>query len=83
MTGASIETTLELWASSLRDVKARMRAPLVNIPVRRVRLKIARSVCSPPMCRRMAMPLSIEPSTCPRAGLVILQSLPRPTFQKL
>ena len=24
MTGASIETTLELWASSLRDVKARM-----------------------------------------------------------
>ena len=26
MTGASIETTLELWASSLRDVKARMRA---------------------------------------------------------
>lgn len=26
MTGASIETTLELWASSLRDVKVRMRA---------------------------------------------------------
>jgi len=25
MTGASIETTLELWVSSLRDVKARMR----------------------------------------------------------
>jgi SRSO17 transposase len=25
MTGASIETTLEIWASSLRDVKARMR----------------------------------------------------------
>src|SRR5215210_2421985 len=25
MMGASIETTLELWASSLRDVKARMR----------------------------------------------------------
>ena len=25
MTGASIETTLELWASSLREVKARMR----------------------------------------------------------
>ncbi|MBB4096224.1 hypothetical protein GGQ79_004783 [Ochrobactrum pecoris] len=25
MTGVSIETTLELWASSLRDVKARMR----------------------------------------------------------
>lgn len=25
MTGASIETTLELWASSLRDVKSRMR----------------------------------------------------------
>src|SRR5260370_2800812 len=25
MSGASIETTLELWASSLRDVKARMR----------------------------------------------------------
>lgn len=25
MTGASIETTLELWASSLRDVKARIR----------------------------------------------------------
>ena len=25
MTGALIETTLELWASSLRDVKARMR----------------------------------------------------------
>jgi len=25
MTGASIETTLELWASSLRDVKTRMR----------------------------------------------------------
>ncbi|MBA3519672.1 MAG: IS701 family transposase, partial [Rhizobiales bacterium] len=25
MAGASIETTLELWASSLREVKARMR----------------------------------------------------------
>ncbi len=25
MTGASIESTLELWASSLRDVKSRMR----------------------------------------------------------
>lgn len=25
MTGASIETTLALWASSLRDVKGRMR----------------------------------------------------------
>jgi hypothetical protein len=25
MTGASIETTLELWASSLREVKGRMR----------------------------------------------------------
>ncbi|MBB3947539.1 hypothetical protein GGQ73_003507 [Rhizobium skierniewicense] len=25
MMGASIETTLELWASSLRDVKVRMR----------------------------------------------------------
>ena len=25
MTGASIETTLELWASSLREVKKRMR----------------------------------------------------------
>ena len=25
MSGASIETTLELWASSLRDVKARIR----------------------------------------------------------
>ena len=25
MAGASIEVTLELWASSLRDVKARMR----------------------------------------------------------
>ena len=25
MSGASIETTLELWASSLRDVKERMR----------------------------------------------------------
>ena len=25
MTGASIEATLELWASSLREVKARMR----------------------------------------------------------
>jgi hypothetical protein len=25
MAGASIEATLELWASSLRDVKARMR----------------------------------------------------------
>ena len=25
MTGASIETTLELWASSLRDVRALMR----------------------------------------------------------
>ncbi len=24
-TGASVETTLELWAASLRDVKARMR----------------------------------------------------------
>ncbi len=29
MTGASIEATLELWASSLRDVKARMR-PLLT-----------------------------------------------------
>ena len=26
MSGASIETTLELWASSLRDVKTRMRS---------------------------------------------------------
>ena len=26
MAGASIETTLELWATSLRDVKARMRS---------------------------------------------------------
>jgi hypothetical protein len=25
MAGGSIETTLELWASSLRDVKARIR----------------------------------------------------------
>ncbi len=25
MAGASIETTLELWASSLRDVKTRIR----------------------------------------------------------
>jgi SRSO17 transposase len=25
MSGASIETTLEMWASSLRDVKARIR----------------------------------------------------------
>jgi len=25
MTGASIETTLELWASSLRDLKGQMR----------------------------------------------------------
>src|ERR1700682_2522041 len=25
MTGASIETTLELWASSLRDIKGRIR----------------------------------------------------------
>lgn len=25
MVGASIEATLEIWASSLRDVKARMR----------------------------------------------------------
>lgn len=25
MTGASIETTLELWASSLRDIKERIR----------------------------------------------------------
>ena len=25
MVGASVETTLELWASSLRDVKARIR----------------------------------------------------------
>jgi hypothetical protein len=25
LSGVSIETTLELWASSLRDVKARMR----------------------------------------------------------
>ena len=29
MTGVSIEATLELWASSLREVKARMR-PLFN-----------------------------------------------------
>ena len=26
MAGASVETTLELWASSLRDVKARLRS---------------------------------------------------------
>lgn len=31
MSSASIETTLELWASSLRDVKARMR-PLFGDP---------------------------------------------------
>ena len=29
MSGASIEETLELWAASLREVKARMR-PLVH-----------------------------------------------------
>ena len=29
MAGASIETTLELWASSLRDMKGRIR-PLFN-----------------------------------------------------
>jgi SRSO17 transposase len=31
MSSASIETTLELWASSLREVKARMR-PLFGHP---------------------------------------------------
>ena len=30
MTGASIETTLELWASSLRDVRALMRGLLLR-----------------------------------------------------
>ena len=30
MAGASIETTLELWASSLRDVKARMSGPFTQ-----------------------------------------------------
>lgn len=30
MPGASIETTLELWASSLRDVKGRMRGPFTQ-----------------------------------------------------
>ena len=30
MSGASIETTPELWASSLRDVKALMRPPFVT-----------------------------------------------------
>ena len=33
MTGASIETTLELWASSLRDVKARMRGLFTQVRV--------------------------------------------------
>jgi SRSO17 transposase len=33
MSGASIETTLELWASSLRDVKARMRPLFGDIRV--------------------------------------------------
>lgn len=31
MTGASIETTLELWAASLRDVKARMRGLFTQV----------------------------------------------------
>jgi len=30
MAGASIEATLELWASSLRDVKVRMRSPFTQ-----------------------------------------------------
>ncbi|KAB1083418.1 hypothetical protein F4V91_28130 [Neorhizobium galegae] len=31
MAGASIETTLELWASSLRDVKSRIRKLFMRI----------------------------------------------------
>jgi len=40
VSGASIETTLELWASALREVKARMRPlfrihpPTATLPVR-------------------------------------------------
>jgi len=30
MAGASIEATLELWASSLRDAKARTRSPFTQ-----------------------------------------------------
>jgi hypothetical protein len=30
MTGGSIEATLELWASSLRDVKGRIRPLLIT-----------------------------------------------------
>jgi SRSO17 transposase len=33
MSSASIETTLELWASSLRDVKARMRPVFGDVRV--------------------------------------------------
>ena len=35
MSSASIETTLELWASSLRDVKARMRPLFGDVRVAR------------------------------------------------
>lgn len=41
MSGASVETTLELWASCLRDVKARMR-PLFG----GVRMAVAATICS-------------------------------------
>src|SRR5450759_620959 len=169
MTGASIEATLELWASSLRDVKGRMRplftqervaasagffldgllgaerrktgwmraeaagdpgpwrqqailgrgrwdgdalrdvvrayaletladpdAVLVldetgflkqgkvscgvgaNTQARLARSRIARSACSPPMCRAMAMPSSTGRYICPRPGRTIRPGWRRP-----
>jgi len=47
MTGASVETTLELWASSLRDVKGRMRGllPRDNQDERTASIKMRIATC--------------------------------------
>jgi hypothetical protein len=50
MAGAPVETTLELWASSLREVKARMR-PLFS--QKRVRVIAFHSSCHKPFFREV------------------------------
>ena len=61
MTGASIETTLELWASSLREVKRRMRPLFKQDRVVRSaeHAKMRRTSVSSPISR---VPLSAQDS---------------------
>ena len=55
----NLATLMRFWSSMRPAFSSRARQPAVsrvNIPVRRVRLQIARSVCSLPMYRRAVMP---------------------------